>query len=51
MIPLIETGGTPYEIGIDVGRAMAEQITAAAQSTRADMARVIDPAVMERFLL
>jgi isopenicillin-N N-acyltransferase-like protein len=48
MIPLIETGGTPFEIGYDVGAAMKEQITAAASSTRADLARATDPRVMER---
>lgn len=46
MIPLIETGGTPFEIGHDVGRAVKDQIEAAAVSTRADIARVGDPAVM-----
>ena len=47
MIPLIETRGSAYEIGRDVGIAMAEQISAAAQTTRADIARVADKAVME----
>lgn len=47
VIPLIETGGTPYEIGHDIGRAVGEQIRAAAASTRADIARATDPSVME----
>lgn len=46
MIPLIETGGTAYEIGFDVGRAVGAQIHAAAASTRADIARARDPRVM-----
>jgi len=48
MIPLIETGGTPYEIGRDVGRAAGQQIDAAAASTRADLARATDPRVMAK---
>ena len=28
MIPLIETGGTPYEIGFDVGRVVADALNA-----------------------
>ncbi len=48
MIPLIETGGTAYEIGFDVGRAAREQIHAAAASARADFARVNDHRVTER---
>ncbi|MCC6791735.1 MAG: hypothetical protein IT336_08625 [Thermomicrobiales bacterium] len=47
MIPLIETGGSAYEIGVDVGRAVGDQINAAAASTRADIARATDPRVME----
>lgn len=47
MIPLIETGGAPYEIGRDIGAAAREQIHAAAESTRADLARATDPRVME----
>ncbi len=46
MIPLVETGGTPYEIGVDVGRAVPDVLHAAAASTRADIARVTDPRVM-----
>jgi isopenicillin-N N-acyltransferase-like protein len=46
MIPLVETGGTPYEIGLDVGRAMADRIWAAVQTTRADIARVSNPGVI-----
>ena len=48
MVPLIETGGTPYEIGRDVGRAAGQQIDAAAASTRADLARATDPGVMAK---
>ena len=48
MIPLIETGGTPYEIGLDVGRGVRDQIQAAAASTRADFARSNDERVVER---
>lgn len=47
MIPLIETGGSAYDIGCDIGRAVGEQISAAAASTRADIARAADPRVME----
>src|SRR5262249_20334328 len=39
MIRLIETGGSPYAIGLDVGRAARGQIQTAAASTRADFAR------------
>jgi isopenicillin-N N-acyltransferase-like protein len=48
MIPMIETGGTPYEIGYDVGRAARDQIRAAAASTRADYARSPDERVIDR---
>ena len=48
MIPLIETGGTPYEIGFDVGHGARDQIQAAAASTRADFARSNDERVVER---
>jgi isopenicillin-N N-acyltransferase-like protein len=48
MIPLIETGGTPYEIGFDVGRAVGDRIQAAAASTRANYARADDERVVER---
>ena len=48
MIPLIETGGTPYEIGFDVGRGVRDQIQTAAASTRADYARSNDERVVER---
>jgi isopenicillin-N N-acyltransferase-like protein len=48
MIPLIETGGTAYEIGYDIGRAAKEQIQAAAASTRADFARAGDNRVTDR---
>jgi isopenicillin-N N-acyltransferase-like protein len=47
MIPLIETGGSAYEIGFDVGKAVGAQINAAAASTRADIARATDPHVMQ----
>jgi isopenicillin-N N-acyltransferase-like protein len=47
VIPLIDTGGTPFEIGHDVGTAVMDQLHAAAASTRADIARVTDPAVMQ----
>ncbi len=40
MIPLIETGGTPREIGHDVGRAMREQLQAVAASSRAEVGRL-----------
>jgi isopenicillin-N N-acyltransferase-like protein len=46
MIPLIDTGGTPFEIGHDIGHAVSEQLHAAAATTRADIARATDPAVM-----
>lgn len=45
MIPLIETGGSAFEIGYDIGVAMREQIGAAAASTRADLARAAEPEV------
>ncbi len=48
MIPLIETGGTAYEIGYDIGRAAKEQIQTAAASTRADFARAGDERVTDR---
>jgi isopenicillin-N N-acyltransferase-like protein len=47
MIPLIETGGTPFDIGLDVGEQAKEVINAAAASTRADLARTHDPRVMD----
>jgi isopenicillin-N N-acyltransferase like protein len=37
MIPLIETGGSPYAIGHDVGRAAREQLAVAAASARAEL--------------
>ncbi|MCC6314617.1 MAG: hypothetical protein IT337_11470, partial [Thermomicrobiales bacterium] len=43
MIPLIETGGSPREIGHDVGRAAGEQIRCAAASARAELGG-LDPA-------
>jgi len=45
MIPLNETGGTPFEIGFDVGKAVRDQIQTAAASTRAEFARVDDARV------
>ncbi|MEA2527637.1 MAG: hypothetical protein QOF73_4864 [Thermomicrobiales bacterium] len=48
MIPLIETGGTPYAIGYDVGHGARDQIQAAAASTRADFARSNDERVVDR---
>jgi isopenicillin-N N-acyltransferase-like protein len=48
MIPLIETGGTPYATGLDVGRAARDQIQTAAASTRADFARSHDERVVDR---
>ena len=38
MIPIVETGGTWRDIGHDVGRAMREQLQAAAASSRAELA-------------
>lgn len=46
MIPLIETGGSAYDIGHDIGVAVSAQIVAAAASTRADIARATDASVM-----
>jgi isopenicillin-N N-acyltransferase-like protein len=48
MIPLIDTGGSAYAIGLDVGRAVRDQIQTAAASTRADFARSNDERVVER---
>lgn len=48
VIPLISTGGSPYAIGFDVGTAMADQIRAAAASTRADFARAGDGGALGR---
>jgi isopenicillin-N N-acyltransferase-like protein len=48
VIPLIETGGSAFEIGFDVGRGVREQIHAAAASTRAEFARSNDIRVAER---
>src|SRR5215207_1186297 len=45
MIPLIETGGTPFEIGRDIGGAAGQMITTAAASARADLARATDATV------
>lgn len=42
MIPLIETGGSPREIGIDVGRGARDQIQAACAQSRAELGGV-DP--------
>jgi isopenicillin-N N-acyltransferase like protein len=42
MIPLVETGGSWREIGFDVGRALRDQLHAAAASTRAELGG-IDP--------
>lgn len=46
MIPLIETGGSPFEIGRDIGRAVGDRIHESAASTRADFARATDPRVI-----
>jgi isopenicillin-N N-acyltransferase-like protein len=43
VIPLIETGGSWRDIGVDVGRAVREQLHVAAASTRAELGGV-DPA-------
>jgi isopenicillin-N N-acyltransferase-like protein len=43
VIPLIETGGSPREIGVDVGREAREQIQTACAHTRAELGGV-DPA-------
>lgn len=43
MIPLIDTGGSWYDIGHDVGRGVGDQLQAAAASTRAELGG-IDPA-------
>ena len=40
MIPLIETGGPWRDIGVDVGRAVRDQLHAAAASTRAELGGV-----------
>jgi isopenicillin-N N-acyltransferase-like protein len=48
MIPLVETGGTPYDIGFDVGKAVRDQIRTAAASSRAEFARVDDSRVTDR---
>jgi isopenicillin-N N-acyltransferase-like protein len=48
MIRLIETGGTPFEIGLDVGRAVRDQIQFAAASSRSEFARVDDARVTDR---
>jgi isopenicillin-N N-acyltransferase-like protein len=48
MIPPIETCGTPFEIGFDVGKAVRDQIQTAAASTRAEFARVDDARVANR---
>ena len=45
MIPLIETGGSPREIGVDVGRGAREQIRAACAHSRAELGGV-DPAAV-----
>jgi isopenicillin-N N-acyltransferase-like protein len=37
MIPLVETGGSWHDIGFDVGRAMRDQLHAAAASARAEL--------------
>lgn len=43
MIPLIATGGSWRDIGVDVGRAVRDQLQTAAASTRAELGG-IDPA-------
>lgn len=43
MIPLIETGGSPREIGVDVGRGARDQIQAAAAQARNELSGT-DPA-------
>jgi isopenicillin-N N-acyltransferase like protein len=40
MIPLIETGGAPREIGVDVGRGAREQIRFACAQSRAELGGV-----------
>jgi isopenicillin-N N-acyltransferase-like protein len=42
VIPLVETGGAWRDIGVDIGRAMREQLQSAAASTRAELGG-IDP--------
>ncbi|MBA3416356.1 MAG: hypothetical protein H0U10_14130 [Chloroflexia bacterium] len=43
MIPLIETGGTPYEIGHDIGRSVGERIRGAVAAVRDELGGA-DPA-------
>ncbi|HEU0113741.1 MAG TPA: hypothetical protein VFQ80_03655, partial [Thermomicrobiales bacterium] len=47
MIPLIQTGGSAYAIGHDVGRAMRERLEVAAASARAELGG-LDPDVAAR---
>lgn len=42
MIPLVETGGGPREIGFDVGRAMADRIRAAVAASREEIGAAAD---------
>jgi isopenicillin-N N-acyltransferase-like protein len=42
MIPLIETGGSPWEIGYDVGRETREMLQAVAASSRAELGAAAD---------
>ena len=46
MIPLVETGGAPFAIGHDVGRACRDQLRAAAASARAELSG-LDPGAVE----
>lgn len=46
MIPLVETGGCWREIGFDIGRAMRDQLHAAAASTRAELGGFEEAAVL-----
>lgn len=46
MIPLIETGGSPREIGLDIGRGAREQIREACAHSRAELGGVDPDAVL-----
>lgn len=48
MIPLVSTGGSPYAIGFDIGKAMSEQIQAAAVTAQAEFAGANDHDVLTR---
>ena len=48
MIPLIETGGSPYDIGHDVGRSQRDIIHQALATTRQEFAEESDGQAIER---